>query len=90
MTALGNHSSSVFFFLSFPCFFFFFFLSSFFNNHSKMEDNNTPEVPITCTAGCGFYGNKIYNNMCSKCFKELEKKNNDRKVSIRNDVNFKY
>lgn len=55
-----------------------------------MEDNNTPEVPITCTAGCGFYGNKIYNNMCSKCFKELEKKNNDRKVSIRNDVNFKY
>ncbi|KAG1049093.1 hypothetical protein G6F46_008691 [Rhizopus delemar] len=45
-----------------------------------MEDNNTPEVPITCTAGCGFYGNKIYNNMCSKCFKELEKKNNDQKV----------
>lgn len=55
-----------------------------------MEDNNTSEVPITCTAGCGFYGNKIYNNMCSKCFKELEKKNNDRKVSIRNYVNFKY
>ncbi|CAO3694302.1 unnamed protein product [Rhizopus stolonifer] len=43
-----------------------------------MEDNNTPEAPIPCTAGCGFYGSKIYNNMCSKCFKELEK--NDQKV----------
>ncbi|CEG64937.1 hypothetical protein RMATCC62417_01827 [Rhizopus microsporus] len=40
-----------------------------------MEDNKAPEAPSPCTAGCGFYGNKIYNNMCSKCFKELEKNN---------------
>ncbi|KAI8970394.1 hypothetical protein BDF20DRAFT_890997 [Mycotypha africana] len=40
-----------------------------------MEDNNTPEAPSPCTAGCGFYGNKIYNNMCSKCFKEHEAQN---------------
>ncbi|KAI8989604.1 hypothetical protein BDB01DRAFT_782456 [Pilobolus umbonatus] len=46
-----------------------------------MEDNNTPEAPIPCTAGCGFYGNKIYNNMCSKCFKDSEIKNKkDRNV----------
>lgn len=42
-----------------------------------MEDNKAPEAPSPCTAGCGFYGNKIYNNMCSKCFKELEKNNSE-------------
>ncbi|KAI8372647.1 hypothetical protein EDC96DRAFT_500071 [Choanephora cucurbitarum] len=40
-----------------------------------MEDNNVPEAPSPCTAGCGFYGNKIYNNMCSKCFKEHDERN---------------
>ncbi|KAI7862326.1 hypothetical protein BDF14DRAFT_1857320 [Spinellus fusiger] len=37
-----------------------------------MEDNNTVNGPTPCTAGCGFYGSKIYNQMCSKCFKEQE------------------
>lgn len=40
-----------------------------------MEDNNALEAPTPCTAGCGFYGNKIYNNMCSKCFKEQDDRN---------------
>ncbi|KAF7721170.1 zinc finger domain-containing protein [Apophysomyces ossiformis] len=40
-----------------------------------MEDNNTPDIPVHCTAGCGFYGNKIYNNMCSKCFKQHAERN---------------
>ncbi|KAI9302233.1 hypothetical protein BJ944DRAFT_206389 [Cunninghamella echinulata] len=39
-----------------------------------MEDNKTPDIPLPCTAGCGFYGNKIYNNMCSKCFKDFTEK----------------
>lgn len=55
------------------------FLSFFFllikHSKSTMEDNKTPEAPTPCTAGCGFYGNKIYNNMCSKCFKELDERN---------------
>ncbi|KAI9248332.1 hypothetical protein EDC94DRAFT_624980 [Helicostylum pulchrum] len=46
-----------------------------------MEDNNALEAPTPCTAGCGFYGNKIYNNMCSKCFKEQDDRNkNDLKM----------
>lgn len=47
-----------------------------------MEDNKTPEAPTPCTAGCGFYGNKIYNNMCSKCFKEFDEQNKKGKTSL--------
>ncbi|GJJ68725.1 hypothetical protein EMPS_01071 [Entomortierella parvispora] len=40
-----------------------------------MEDNNAQNMPINCANGCGYYGNPINNNLCSKCFKELSQKN---------------
>lgn len=40
-----------------------------------MENNKSPKAPTLCTAGCGFYGNELFNNMCSKCFKEATAKN---------------
>ncbi|KAI9023047.1 hypothetical protein CLU79DRAFT_137617 [Phycomyces nitens] len=49
-----------------------------------MEDNNALNGPTPCTAGCGFYGSKIYNQMCSKCFKEQEAQNKQGQVELPN------
>ncbi|CEP08666.1 hypothetical protein [Parasitella parasitica] len=41
-----------------------------------MENTNsssTNKGHTLCTAGCGFYGNEAFNNMCSQCFKAHNK-----------------
>ncbi|KAG2229668.1 hypothetical protein INT48_008900 [Thamnidium elegans] len=35
-----------------------------------MDNKNTNTItPVLCTAGCGFFGNASFNNMCSRCYK---------------------
>ncbi|GAA5811022.1 hypothetical protein MFLAVUS_004451 [Mucor flavus] len=36
----------------------------------QMDNENTnTTTPVLCTAGCGFFGNASFNNMCSRCYK---------------------
>eukprot|EP00741_Cyanophora_paradoxa_P022453 tig00021489_g21679.t1 len=40
-----------------------------------MDSNNTvrqPQAPVLCAKGCGFYGNPMTLNMCSKCYRQHE------------------
>lgn len=40
-------------------------------------DNNNTNTNILCTAGCGFFGNPSFNNMCSRCYKSKETMSKD-------------
>ncbi|CAO3699155.1 unnamed protein product [Rhizopus stolonifer] len=46
-------------------------------------ENKSPESPILCTAGCGFYGNKTFDDMCSKCFKEKNPQESKKRKHVR-------
>ncbi|KAM3583883.1 hypothetical protein VKS41_003851 [Umbelopsis sp. WA50703] len=53
-----------------------------------MEQKDSVDAPAPCVGGCGFYGNKIYNGMCSKCFKEAQarQKEDDKSASTTTNV----
>jgi len=36
-----------------------------------MEDDNS-SIPKSCSNGCKFFGNPIFNNMCSQCYKKSQ------------------
>jgi A20-like zinc finger len=59
-----------------------FFLYIFLPTLSSMEQKDSADQPATCIGGCGFYGNKIYNGMCSKCFKESQAQLKEGKLNL--------
>lgn len=50
-----------------------------------MESNGNDNIPPTsmCKNGCGFYGSSQFENMCSKCYKDVVKRKNASPVSGR-------
>jgi len=43
-------------------------------DNKQSGDTIKPQQTVLCANNCGFYGNAITNNMCSKCFKELKQR----------------
>ncbi|CAM0876755.1 unnamed protein product [Alopecurus aequalis] len=37
------------------------------------ETVHAPEAPILCINNCGFFGNRMTENMCSKCYRDTVK-----------------
>lgn len=41
---------------------------------SSQTATNKPSDPVLCKMGCGFFGSATTGDCCSKCFRELQKK----------------
>jgi len=39
-----------------------------------MEQRQNQDKPVRCASGCGFFGNPLTGNFCSKCFRDKEGK----------------
>jgi len=48
------------------------------------QHKEEPQKPIPCANGCGFFGNPLTGNLCSKCWRDKEMSKNSANVSSQN------
>lgn len=46
-----------------------------------MEDQK-PNTPVLCSNGCGFFGNPLTSNMCSKCHRDVQARQQQQQPSL--------